>query len=209
MGCQFSVVCCLISSLTPAQSTASLGGAFSFALHHGPEVVPVSPRGRIWTTCALLGRRGWTNSTTRISGACKDNWVTPLFSVLTAPLLTSHLLLHRGSSSRVSLGLCHQQSRTRSLFAACSQTLTVMTPTSRHTLCLISWCSCTGRRWLWDFSQSPFSFFFNPLLKVTPPIKHIVCILSEWACTHLGFTGIGTCLEFCMYSFLLCHKWEW
>lgn len=39
-------------------------------------------RGRIWTTCALLGRKGWTTSIIRIWGACKDNWVTLLFPVL-------------------------------------------------------------------------------------------------------------------------------
>lgn len=46
MDCQFSAVCCHMASLTSAQSTASLDGAFPFAVHPGPEVAQVSPQGQ-------------------------------------------------------------------------------------------------------------------------------------------------------------------
>lgn len=174
----------------------------------GQKWLPFFLRGRIWTTCSLLGKRGWTTSITRISRGLQ-RWLSnpSLFSANSSsphfPAAASVSPWHSATS---------KEGHGASLLTTCSQTPTIDKHLLwRHPLRATLFALFRDPAALegddWESSaRVPYLSSFNPLLRVTPPIQHIVCIPSKWACTPLGFTGIGTCLEFCMCSVLLCHN---
>lgn len=202
MDCQFSVACCHMPSLTSAQSTASLDGAFPFVLHPGQKWLRFLPRDRIRTTCALLGRRGWTTSITRILGACKDNWVTLLFSVLATPLPAfppspPAAVIPQDYSATGKVG------HGARLFAARSQTPTI----DKH---LLWWhpvlailfvlfhdaATLKGEDWE-SSARVPSLSSFRPLLKVTSLIQNIVCKSDiVFKCAGLTLIALSVGLSF-------------
>lgn len=208
MGCQFSVVCCHMPSLTSAQSRASLDGAFSFALHHGPEVAPVFPQGENMDYL-FPPRKERLNNFHHKNFRGLQRWLSnpPLFSANSS---SPHFLAAASVSPWHSA--TSKEGHGASLLTTCSQTPTIDKHLLwRHPLRATLFALFRDPAALegddWESSaRVPYLSSFNPLLRVTPPIQHIVCIPSKWACTPLGFTGIGTCLEFCMCSVLLCHN---